>query len=97
MVSLSDLYFLIYNGVVITKHANPCGVSILKNSVECYKSALACDPVSAFGGIISCNFKVRKNLALELNKLFLEVVIAEGFDSSALKILKTKKNLRFGT
>ena len=81
-------------GTVIVKHANPCGVSIKKNHLESYKSALACDPVSAFGGIVSCNFKITKNLAIELNKLFLEVVIANSFDSSALKILKTKKNLR---
>ena len=81
-------------GTVIVKHANPCGVSINKNQLESYKSALACDPVSAFGGIVSCNFKITKNLALELNKLFLEVIIANDFDTSALKILKTKKNLR---
>ena len=81
-------------GTVIIKHANPCGVSIKKNHVESYKYALACDPVSAFGGIVSCNFKVTKNLALELNKLFLEVIIANSFDNVALKILKTKKNLR---
>jgi phosphoribosylaminoimidazolecarboxamide formyltransferase/IMP cyclohydrolase len=81
-------------GTVIIKHANPCGVSIKKNNLESYKSALACDPISAFGGIISCNYRVTKNLALELNKQFLEVIIAESFDSSALKILKTKKNLR---
>ena len=81
-------------GTVIVKHANPCGVSIKKNQLESYKSALACDPVSAFGGIVSCNFKMTKNLVLELNKLFLEVIIANGFDTSALKILKTKKNLR---
>ena len=81
-------------GTVIVKHANPCGVSIKKNHLKSYKSALACDPVSAFGGIISCNFKVTKNLALELNKLFLEVVVANSFDANALKILKIKKNLR---
>ena len=81
-------------GIVIIKHANPCGVSILKDKVECYKSALACDPVSAFGGIVSCNFRVNKELALELNKLFLEVIIGKNFDSDALKILKKKKNLR---
>ena len=81
-------------GTVIVKHANPCGVSVKKNQLESYKSALACDPVSAFGGIVSCNFKMTKNLALELNKLFLEVIIADDFDASALKILKTKKNLR---
>ena len=82
------------SGTVIVKHSNPCGVSILKDAVECYKSALACDPVSAFGGIVSCNFKINKELALELNKLFLEVIIANNFDHDALKILKKKKNLR---
>ena len=81
-------------GTVIIKHANPCGVSIKKNNLESYKSALACDPISAFGGIVSCNYKITKSLALELNKIFLEVIIAEGFDANALKILKTKKNLR---
>ena len=81
-------------GVVIVKHTNPCGVSILKNNLECYKAALACDPISAFGGIVSCNFKINKNLALELNNIFLEVIIGNGFEGDALKILKTKKNLR---
>ena len=81
-------------GVVIVKHANPCGVSIKKDQVECYKSALASDPISAFGGIVSCNFRVNSKLALELNKIFLEVIIANGFDTGALKILKKKKNLR---
>ncbi len=82
------------NGLAIIKHANPCGVSILKNKVECYKSAFGCDPISAFGGVISCNFKLNSNLALELNKLFFEVIIANDFDTNALKILKKKKNLR---
>ena len=81
-------------GVVIVKHANPCGVSIIKNNLGCYKNALACDPISAFGGIVSCNFRISKTLALELNKIFLEVIVANGFDNSALKILKSKKNLR---
>jgi phosphoribosylaminoimidazolecarboxamide formyltransferase / IMP cyclohydrolase len=81
-------------GTVIVKHANPCGVSVLKNNLNSYKFALECDPISAFGGIVSCNYKITKNLAIELNKIFLEVVIANGFDSNALKILKHKKNLR---
>ena len=81
-------------GTVIVKHANPCGVSIDKNNLKSYQLALACDPVSAFGGIVSCNFKVNKTLAIELNNIFLEVVIANGFDSRALNILKKKKNLR---
>ncbi len=81
-------------GTVIVKHANPCGVSALKDKVKSYKSALACDPISAFGGIVSCNFKVNKELALELNKLFIEIIVANQFDLAALKILKRKKNLR---
>jgi len=81
-------------GTVIVKHANPCGVSIKRNHLESYKSAFACDPVSAFGGIVSCNFKITKLLALELSKLFIEVIIGNNFDANALKILKKKKNLR---
>ena len=81
-------------GTVIVKHANPCGVSIDKDNLKSYQLALACDPISAFGGIVSCNFKVNKTLAMELNNIFLEVVIANGFDLEALKILKKKKNLR---
>ncbi len=81
-------------GTVIVKHANPCGVSILENKLESFKSALSCDPISAFGGIVSCNFKINQKLASELNKIFLEVVIANGFDNKAIKILKSKKNLR---
>ena len=82
------------NGTVIVKHANPCGVSNKSNNLDSYKSALSCDPISAFGGVVSCNFKITENIALELNKLFLEVIIASEFDTKAIKILKTKKNLR---
>jgi phosphoribosylaminoimidazolecarboxamide formyltransferase/IMP cyclohydrolase len=81
-------------GTVIVKHANPCGVSIKKNHLESYIAALKCDPVSAFGGIVSCNYKITKIIAEELNKLFLEVIIANNFETGALKILRAKKNLR---
>ncbi len=81
-------------GTVIVKHGNPCGVSALKNSLDSYKSALSSDPISAFGGIVSCNYKINEKLALMLNKIFLEVVIAKGFNKKAIKILKLKKNLR---
>ena len=81
-------------GTVIVKHANPCGVSIKKDKLDSYKSALSCDPVSAFGGIVSCNFKINEILARELKNIFLEVIIANGFEKNALKILKSKKNLR---
>ena len=81
-------------GTVIVKHANPCGVSVNSSKIESYKEALACDPISAFGGIVSCNFKINKKIALELNKIFFEVIIGLGFDKESLKILKKKKNLR---
>ncbi len=81
-------------GTVIVKHANPCGVSIKKNHLESYESALESDPISAFGGVVSCNFKITKLLALKLSKLFIEVIVANSFDTKALKILKKKKNLR---
>ncbi len=81
-------------GTVIVKHANPCGVSTVINQTNSFKLALASDPISAFGGVVSCNYKVNKKLAFELNKKFLEVIIAIGFDKDAIKILKKKKNLR---
>tara|TARA_B100000579_G_scaffold12248_1_gene9015 strand:+ start:1260 stop:2810 length:1551 start_codon:yes stop_codon:yes gene_type:complete len=81
-------------GTVIVKHANPCGISVHNDKIKSYKEALACDPLSAFGGIVSCNFKVSKKLALELNKLFFEIIIGNGFDKKALIILKKKKNIR---
>ena len=81
-------------GTVIVKHENPCGVSIKKNHFESYIAALKCDPKSAFGGVVSCNFKIAKDLAIKLNELFLEVIIANDFHSDALKILRSKKNLR---
>ena len=81
-------------GTVIIKHANPSGVSINKDKIKSYKLALACDPISAYGGIVSCNFKINKKLAIEFNNIFLEAVIGNGIDNDALKILKKRKNLR---
>ena len=82
------------SGTVIIKHANPCGVSINKDNLKSYQLALACDPISAYGGIVSCNYKINKTLAIKLNNIFLEVIIANGFDPEALKVLKKKKNIR---
>ena len=81
-------------GTVIIKHANPCGVSINKLPLVSFKNAYACDPVSAFGGVIACNFKIDKKIAEEIQKNFLEVILAKGFKQDALNILKQKKNLR---
>ena len=79
---------------VIIKHANPCGVSTNKSALNSFKNAYACDPVSAFGGVIACNFKINKIIANEINQNFLEVILAKGFAKDALTILKRKKNLR---
>jgi len=79
---------------VIAKHANPCGVSVNKSPITSFKNAYACDPNSAFGGVIACNFKIDKTIAEHINKNFLEVVLAKGFEKDVLNILKKKKNLR---
>ncbi len=81
-------------GTVIIKHANPCGVAENKVPLISFKNAYASDPISAFGGVIACNYKINKKIALEINKNFLEVILANRFDKDALNILKKKKNLR---
>jgi phosphoribosylaminoimidazolecarboxamide formyltransferase/IMP cyclohydrolase len=78
----------------VVKHANPCGVSVNKSTITSFKNAYACDPISAFGGVIACNFKINKTVANEINKNFLEVILAKGFEKDALNILNKKKNLR---
>tara|TARA_B100001059_G_scaffold88139_1_gene86672 strand:- start:76 stop:1626 length:1551 start_codon:yes stop_codon:yes gene_type:complete len=82
------------SGTVIIKHANPCGVSENKVPLVSFKNAFASDPISAFGGVIACNYKINKKIASEINKNFLEVLLAKGFDKDALKIFERKKNLR---
>ena len=79
---------------VIIKHANPCGVSTNSSPINSFLNAFTSDPVSAFGGVIACNFKIDKNIANEIIKNFCEVILAKGFAAGALEILKRKKNLR---
>ena len=81
-------------GTVIIKHANPCGVSEEKNQIKSFKNALVCDPISAFGGVVAINSTISKKLAIEINKIFFEVIISKGFKKDALKILKKRKNIR---
>lgn len=76
------------------KHSTPCGVAVGTTALETFKKTFECDPVSIFGGIIGMNFKVDAATAEELNKTFLEIVMAKDFDEDALAILKKKKNLR---
>tara|TARA_B100000963_G_scaffold214830_1_gene187396 strand:- start:5009 stop:6559 length:1551 start_codon:yes stop_codon:yes gene_type:complete len=82
------------SSTVIIKHANPCGVAENKDTLVSFKNAYASDPISAFGGIIACNYKINKKIAFEINKIFVEVLLAKGFDKESLKILTRKKNLR---
>lgn len=76
------------------KHSTPCGVAIGNTALETYTKTFECDPVSIFGGIVAMNFKVDAPTAEELNKTFLEIVMATDFDEEALEILRKKKNLR---
>jgi phosphoribosylaminoimidazolecarboxamide formyltransferase/IMP cyclohydrolase len=80
--------------VVIIKHANPCGVAVGEDLAEAWKRALACDPVSAYGGIVAVNRPLDALTAMALSELFLEVVIAPGADEAAQAALAAKKNLR---
>jgi phosphoribosylaminoimidazolecarboxamide formyltransferase / IMP cyclohydrolase len=79
---------------VIVKHANPCGVALGTSLADAYRKALACDPVSAFGGVLAFNAGLDGPTAEEISKLFTEVIIARDADESARRILATKKNLR---
>lgn len=79
---------------VAVKHNTPCGVALGATSLEAYKKAHACDPVSIFGGIVALNAEVDAETAEEMNKTFLEIVMAPNFTNEALSILKQKKNLR---
>jgi phosphoribosylaminoimidazolecarboxamide formyltransferase/IMP cyclohydrolase len=80
--------------VAIIKHANPCGVATATSVAEAYRAALACDPVSAFGGIIAVNMPLDGPTAEAISDIFTEVVIAPGADDAALAVFAKKKNLR---
>ena len=83
------------SATVIIKHNNPCGVAISDRGLaDAYRKARDCDPVSAFGGVVGFNRIVDVETAKEMAPIFLEVIIAPGFDPGALEILKTKKDLR---
>jgi phosphoribosylaminoimidazolecarboxamide formyltransferase/IMP cyclohydrolase len=79
---------------VIVKHANPCGVAVAGTLLDAYQAALACDPVSAFGGIVAVNRRLRAADAEAITAIFTEVVIAPEADEAALRIFAAKKNLR---
>lgn len=76
------------------KHSTPCGVAVGESPLDTYKKTFECDPVSIFGGIVGMNYTVDEATARELNKTFLEIVMAPDFTPEAEKVLKEKKNLR---
>jgi phosphoribosylaminoimidazolecarboxamide formyltransferase/IMP cyclohydrolase len=78
----------------IVKHNNPCGVAIGEEALDAYRRALACDPMSAFGGVIAINRPVDAELAAALHENFIEVLIAPGFEDAALEILQQKESIR---
>ncbi|AGL14561.1 bifunctional phosphoribosylaminoimidazolecarboxamide formyltransferase/IMP cyclohydrolase [Actinoplanes sp. N902-109] len=80
--------------VAIIKHANPCGIAIGADVAEAHRKAHACDPVSAFGGVIAVNREVTAELAKQLDGIFTEVIVAPSFAPDALAIFQEKKNLR---
>jgi len=77
---------------VVIKHTNACGVASRPGLKEAWLDAFACDPVSAFGGVITANRPVDYDTATELNKLFFEILIAEDYEENALELLKSRKN-----
>ncbi|MEZ7007031.1 bifunctional phosphoribosylaminoimidazolecarboxamide formyltransferase/IMP cyclohydrolase [Streptomyces sp. AD55] len=80
--------------VAIIKHANPCGIAVGGDVAEAHRKAHACDPVSAYGGVIAVNRPVSKEMAEQVADIFTEVVVAPGYEDGALEVLTRKKNIR---
>ncbi|MEA5055112.1 MAG: bifunctional phosphoribosylaminoimidazolecarboxamide formyltransferase/IMP cyclohydrolase, partial [Propionicimonas sp.] len=80
--------------VAIIKHANPCGIAVGVDIAEAHRLAHACDPVSAFGGVIATNRPVSVEAAKQIAEIFTEVVVAPDYESGAVDILRARKNLR---
>ncbi len=97
LLTLSPFAFSPKPAVCIIKHTTPCGLAIDETLVGAYEKALATDPTSAFGSVISLNRRVDQATAEALSKLFVECVVAPGYDSDALETLTQKKNIRLLT
>ncbi len=80
--------------VAIIKHANPCGIAVGSDAAEAHRRAHACDPVSAFGGVIAANRPVSVQMAQQVAEVFTEVVVAPGYEDGAVEVLAAKKNIR---
>lgn len=80
--------------VAIIKHANPCGIAIGADVAEAHRKAHACDPLSAFGGVIAVNRPVSVEMAEQVAEIFTEVIVAPGYEDGAVEVLSRKKNIR---
>lgn len=80
--------------VAIIKHANPCGIAIGADVAEAHRKAHACDPLSAFGGVIAVNRPVSVAMAEQVAEIFTEVIVAPGYEDGAVEVLARKKNIR---
>jgi phosphoribosylaminoimidazolecarboxamide formyltransferase/IMP cyclohydrolase len=80
--------------VAIIKHANPCGIAVGADTAEAHRKAHACDPVSAFGGVIAANGEVTVEMAEQVAEIFTEVIVAPGYADGAVEVLARKKNVR---
>ncbi|MDU4634245.1 bifunctional phosphoribosylaminoimidazolecarboxamide formyltransferase/IMP cyclohydrolase, partial [Corynebacterium sp.] len=81
--------------VAIIKHTNPCGIAVSEESIAAaHRAAHACDPMSAFGGVIAVNREVTVEMAEQVKEIFTEVIVAPSYEDGAIEVLKTKKNLR---
>lgn len=80
--------------VAIIKHANPCGIAVASDVAEAHRKAHACDPLSAFGGVIAVNRPVTKEMAEQVAEIFTEVIVAPDYEDGALEALTKKKNIR---
>jgi len=82
------------NAVCISKHGNPCGFAMKQTLLESYNEALKCDPISAYGGVVAINGIVDEKLALKMNEIFLEVIIAGKFTKKAIEVFSGKKRIK---
>lgn len=80
--------------VAIVKHANPCGIAVGADIAEAHRKAHACDPVSAFGGVIAANREVTVAMAEQVAEIFTEVIVAPAYADGAVEVLQRKKNVR---
>ncbi|HEX7835438.1 MAG TPA: bifunctional phosphoribosylaminoimidazolecarboxamide formyltransferase/IMP cyclohydrolase, partial [Pseudolysinimonas sp.] len=92
--ALRAAYDLETPAVAIIKHANPCGIATADTIAAAHAAAHACDPVSAYGGVIAANRPITREAAESIAPIFTEVVVAPGFEPGALEVLRAKKNLR---